>query len=118
LTINYLDAGSNEILSSETIAMDAVPVLRNGRVYLPARWVAEARGFITEWDSVNQKVLIYAPTDIKESPTGGVSVDARQVKIATNWLNLDMQIPVISGMTNKALQEKINKEIMDKAMHT
>ncbi|MBF7084762.1 DUF3298 and DUF4163 domain-containing protein, partial [Desulfallas sp. Bu1-1] len=42
----------------------------------------------------------------------------RQVKIATNWLNLDMQIPVISGMTNKALQEKINKEIMDKAMHT
>jgi len=43
--------------------MDVAPVVRNGRTYLPARWVAEAFGYEVKWDASSQKVILaYAGT--------------------------------------------------------
>lgn len=117
LVINYLGAEAIEVLSSKTMPMDVTPVLRDGRIYLPARWVAEACGFTVEWDSNYQGVLVYDP-GTKEAPTGVVNVDTRETKSTTGQLELNMKLPVISGMTDKALQEEINKEVLDKAMQT
>lgn len=117
LVANYLNNETIEVLNSTKVSMDVTPVLRDGRIYLPARWVAEACGFAVEWDSNTQSVLVYTP-GTKEAPTGGVSVDTQETKSTTDQLELDMQVPVISGMTNKALQEQINKEVLDNAMQT
>lgn len=38
--------------------MDVVPVLRQGRTYLPARYVAESFGFRVDWDKAAQAVII------------------------------------------------------------
>lgn len=117
MAINYLEAQTDEVINKKTVSMDITPVLRDGRIYLPARWVAEACGFVVEWDSDTRSILVYA-SDTEESPIGGVSVDTRETKSNTDQLKLSMEIPVISGMSNKALQEQINKEILDKAMQT
>jgi hypothetical protein len=124
-TVNLVFRGD-----SKTVSMDAAPILKDGRIYLPARRVAEACGFKVEWDSNTQSVLVYAP--VTQEPTGklivdppatqepiaGLSVDTREIKSTTDQLELNLEIPVISGLENKVLQEKINKEILDKAMQT
>lgn len=38
--------------------MDTTPLLRGGRIYLPARFVAEAFGYEVGWDNVKRAVLI------------------------------------------------------------
>lgn len=41
--------------------MDVEPLLRNGRTFLPARWIAEAFGFKVDWDP--PYVLVYWPDE-------------------------------------------------------
>ncbi len=43
---------------SETIEMDTVPVLMHDRVFLPARYVAEALGYEVTWEPEGQKVVL------------------------------------------------------------
>ena len=117
LVINHLDAEAIEVLNSKPVPMDVTPVLQDGRIYLPARWVAEACGFTVEWDSNYQGVLIYAP-GIKETSIEGVSINTWETNSTTDQLELNMQIPIISGMTDMALQKEINKEVLNKAMQT
>jgi len=38
--------------------MDVAPLARNGRIYLPARWVAEAFGYYVGWDPVTRTVTV------------------------------------------------------------
>jgi hypothetical protein len=43
--------------------MDVAPLVRGGRTYLPARWVAEAFGYEVKWEASSQKVILaYAGT--------------------------------------------------------
>ncbi|SHJ15578.1 copper amine oxidase N-terminal domain-containing protein [Desulfofundulus thermosubterraneus] len=41
--------------------MDVAPLVRNGRTYLPARWVAEAFGYAVGWDEKARAVTVYPP---------------------------------------------------------
>ncbi|MCS5694609.1 copper amine oxidase N-terminal domain-containing protein [Desulfofundulus thermocisternus] len=41
--------------------MDVAPLVRNGRTYLPARWVAEAFGYVVGWDEKARAVTVYPP---------------------------------------------------------
>jgi len=41
--------------------MDVTPVVRDGRTYLPARWVAEAFGYKLDWLPESQTVLVHPP---------------------------------------------------------
>ena len=52
--------------------MDVAPVIKNGRTYLPARYVAEALGYQVGWDANTQAVLIGPPGKLpkpKPSPS-------------------------------------------------
>jgi hypothetical protein len=57
--------------------MDVAPVIKGGRTYLPARWVAEAFGYETKWETDLQSVKIeplykfaskYIPGEIVRDP--------------------------------------------------
>jgi hypothetical protein len=52
LLINYPD------YTVTKVTMDVTPVVVNGRVMLPARWVAEAFGATVNWNPVNQQVTV------------------------------------------------------------
>jgi hypothetical protein len=45
-----MDAGHSKI-----ITMDVTPLVREGQIYLPLRWVAEACGFKVTWDSATRR---------------------------------------------------------------
>jgi N-acetylmuramoyl-L-alanine amidase len=54
-----LTISSNTLtVNGKTSQMDAAPVIRNGRTYLPARYVAEAFGRTVTWDQASQTVTI------------------------------------------------------------
>ncbi len=136
LLVNYLnngsDSGAREIAPSKTIIMDVTPLLKEGQIYLPVRWVAEACGFTVAWDSSTQRVLLTAPDpeapvvendkNVKDETgrglPGGVEINPRVIKSSSTQMELDLQIPVITGLRDRTLQEQINKEIMDKALQT
>ncbi len=49
--------------------MDVAPVIKGGRTYLPARWVAEAFGYKANWEASSQKVILaYAGTTPATEP--------------------------------------------------
>ncbi len=45
-------------IGRETKQMDVTPVVRDGRTYLPARWIAEAFGYEVKWEPESMSVLI------------------------------------------------------------
>ncbi|NPV73961.1 MAG: hypothetical protein HPY89_09315 [Pelotomaculum sp.] len=66
-----LTAGSFSLYSGEReLTMDVAPVLREGRMFLPAYWVANALGYEAKWDEAEQAVLIGPPGDLPEPPAG------------------------------------------------
>jgi hypothetical protein len=50
--------GSATIGALITKTMDVAPLIRNGRTYLPARYVAEAFGYTLAWDAAGRTVTI------------------------------------------------------------
>lgn len=46
------------IVNGEKIAMDAKPFIRNGRTFVPIRFVSEALDGEVDWDSVTKKIVI------------------------------------------------------------
>ena len=136
LVVNYLNNGTGkqaaETKRSKTISMDVTPLLKEGQIYLPVRWVAEACGFTVAWDSSAQKVLLTAPNpegpaaesdqnvkdEIGGGLAGGIEINTWESKSSSTQMELDLQIPVITGLTDQALQEQVNQEIMDKALQT
>lgn len=62
LEVNNHNLYINEIGSP----MDVVPVIRDNRVYLPARWVSEALGYATDWEGKARAVLLGRPGDLPD----------------------------------------------------
>lgn len=55
----FFAVGGNVLyINGRPLKMDAAPVLRDGRTYLPARYMAEALGCSVEWDEGEQAVII------------------------------------------------------------
>ena len=48
--------------------MDAAPLIKDGRTYLPARWVAEAFGYTVRWNAQNRTVYAGPPVEIGTYP--------------------------------------------------
>lgn len=63
------------IVNGEAIATDVAPVNIDGRVYVPARYVAEALGATVEWDNANNAVVITS----KEATAVNTSVPTEPV---------------------------------------
>ncbi len=45
-------------VNGQTQAMDQAPVIKDGRTYLPARYVAEALGYDVSWDASSRTVAV------------------------------------------------------------
>ena len=52
---NYVDVGGRPLLIGK---IDTAPVIREGRTYAPARYLAEAYGFTVNWDAATKTVQI------------------------------------------------------------
>ncbi|MBM7854955.1 hypothetical protein JOC37_001335 [Desulfohalotomaculum tongense] len=83
--------GKKQIIENgKARAIDVAPILKTGRTYLPARFVAEALGYTVEWDSKNGVVIAY--------PKGELKPDISNV------------IEYIGGKVEKVVQEKVVQE--------
>jgi len=49
-------------------AIDAPPLLKEGRVFLPVRWLAQALGYEVGWDEATSTVLVGPPGSIAHKP--------------------------------------------------
>ena len=58
--------------------MDVAPVIKDGRTYLPARWVANALGYQVDWNAQYQIVIIWPDNSIGEPSYNVVIQQAQQ----------------------------------------
>jgi D-alanyl-D-alanine carboxypeptidase len=64
-----MQVGSKQLVNNgKVVDMDVAPVIKSDRVFLPARWIAEAYNYKIEWDQTSKSVLIYPQGDIKPHP--------------------------------------------------
>lgn len=56
--VRFALGGNIFYINDRPVTMDSVPVLRGGRVYLPARYLSEALGYRVTWDAVDKSVII------------------------------------------------------------
>lgn len=70
-TVMYVDGKSRQ--------MDVAPLIRGGRVYLPARFVAEAFGYAVGWDATRQAVLNRPPEQLVE--TAGLDKNGIDIRL-------------------------------------
>lgn len=74
---------SAQFIVSRTVPMDVAPLMRGGRVYVPARYVAEAFGYEVGWDAGRQAVLIGPPGPLSENPGPDKNgIDTRKIEQA------------------------------------
>jgi hypothetical protein len=63
------------------VQMDVAPLLKEGRTYLPARWVAEAFGYEVYWDAGTKTVLVCPPGQVvRPEPVVGRKIDWNAAK--------------------------------------
>ncbi len=55
VTVSLAAGGPIMYINDRPVNMDAVPLLREGRVYLPAGFIAEALGYRVDWDLYPEK---------------------------------------------------------------
>jgi uncharacterized secreted protein with C-terminal beta-propeller domain len=58
VTVSAAVDGSTLYVNEQPLKMDVAPLLRDGRTYLPARYIAEAFGYTVDWHQATQSVLI------------------------------------------------------------
>lgn len=65
-----MTVGSNLLFVGEQKqrTMDVVPLLAGDRVFVPARWLAEAFGYKVDWDERTQAVLVGPPGNLPRPP--------------------------------------------------
>lgn len=99
--------------------MDVAPILQNDRIYLPARYIAEIYDYQVGWDTATQSVLIGTPGNMplpaNNEPTA-YSVSAHKITLNNESLNLNMEVPQISGLPDTSFQEQLNSQIMSAAL--
>jgi len=59
----------------QAVAMDVAPLIRNGRTFLPARFVAEAAGYAVSWDETYRGALVGPPGKMPVHPKRVTPVD-------------------------------------------
>jgi N-acetylmuramoyl-L-alanine amidase len=68
VTVKMAVGSPGMVVNGEERTLDVPPLLKEGRVYLPARYVAEAFGYQVGWDGNARAVLLSAP---EFSPVSG-----------------------------------------------
>ncbi|WP_099084042.1 stalk domain-containing protein [Desulforamulus profundi] len=61
-TILQMQVGIDQAIKGDLVVdLDVAPIMKNGRTYLPARWIAEAFGYEVKWDEQSKAILIRTP---------------------------------------------------------
>jgi hypothetical protein len=63
-------------VNGQASQMDVAPVIKDGRTYLPARWVADALGYQVDWNA-QYKVVIIWPNGTQEPDYGNATAQAQ-----------------------------------------
>lgn len=57
-----LTVGSNiALVNGSHVELDVPPIVKNGRVLVPVRFISEALGYDVEWDGAKREVIIKSP---------------------------------------------------------
>jgi len=56
--VRFAVGKSTFYINNEPVTMNSAPILREGRVYLPARYLSEALGYRAIWDAAENSVVI------------------------------------------------------------
>jgi hypothetical protein len=98
--------GSNDLVAGgKSMIMDVTPLLKKGRVYLPARFVAEAFGYEVGWNELTQAVLIGPPGALPEPPTPMWQIKYEQRDVATSYGALHANL-IFVNMNNPRVEIK------------
>ncbi len=57
--ISMVIGATTMTVNGQAQTLDQAPVIKNGRTYLPARWVANALGYQVDWNAANRIVIIW-----------------------------------------------------------
>lgn len=95
------------IVNGQEINCDVPPQNINGRVLVPARYVAEALGASVEWDSVNNAVVITGISQTTNTTNNTSTVDDSRYPDANNngipdWVEDTSNPPMPTGEEVKA----------------
>jgi len=92
-----LTVGSNTLkVSGEAVEMDVAPYLKDGRVMVPVRFLAEALGFPVEYDfsdPTNKIVTVHAVEDIV------LTIGSNKALVGTQEVELDAAPEIVNGRT-------------------
>lgn len=70
-----LKVGSKQLVKNgQIVDMDVAPLKIADRVFLPARWIAEAYNLKIEWNQTSKSVLIYTQGGIRPAPPEQLAV--------------------------------------------
>lgn len=61
ITVKLSVKNKTYYVNGQAKQMDVAPVIKNGRTYLPARFVAEAFGYVVDWNKDTRVVSVYPP---------------------------------------------------------
>lgn len=106
--IKFTVDSTSMLVGEKERSMDVVPLINDGRILLPARWLAESLGYEVEWDEASQAVLIGPPGNLPEVPseTGDLPVVGTYENLKSILANLQNQngagLMVGSGIKIKA----------------
>ncbi|OPX83977.1 MAG: Vancomycin B-type resistance protein VanW [Pelotomaculum sp. PtaB.Bin117] len=86
---------STMFVNEKSFRMDVAPILKDNRVYLPAKWVAEELGYSVGWDDRLNALLIGAPGNLPDPgsiPLKIIPVNVRQCEFSESDLFLNQKI--------------------------
>lgn len=72
--------------------------------------------FSTESNMVSASVPAFRPILPGKKTTGSVKLKTKEIKSSSEALIVDLKIPVLSGMANKELQNKLNTKFLSDAL--
>ena len=117
--IKRVQSGEAQVVTSVTLPMDVAPLLLEGRVYLPARYVAETLGYKVSWEEEGQKVIITASQEVtpgetkSQLPTSYAETQAFKKKYLWDYHGAQYQwqivVPTFLREYNKNVEKILNE---------
>jgi hypothetical protein len=121
-TLKFTIGKTTYYANNQANSMDIAPIVKNGRTYLPARYVAEAFGYKVNWNGNTQAVTVYtdvtpqAPNDVWGFPLKATKAEikagsqyAQITDINGNTYNLDMGQKALLVSNPKYIQEYLDR---------
>jgi len=97
LVVLEFTVGSNTFtVNDETVEMDVAPFVKNGRVMVPIRFLAEALGYTVDYDfsdPTNKTVTVHAVEDIV------LTIGSNKALVGTEEVELDAVPELVNGRT-------------------